>query len=166
MNISSRSRFIRRRRGPDAGGRPVRPGSRRALLDLCRLVGARGDALLPYPPSALLELLIGESDTSRHELDAQLDKATLLANVNPQTQLERMAMKGVFPTDPRDFIALGTWFVEPDGTVIIAATSADAAVAEAEAAGAVFFAGRRRDDAGRDIAGADRRDLGGPAAFL
>ena len=98
------------------------------------LVGARGDALLPFPPSALLQLLVEESDVSRHELDAQLDAVTPLRELSPQARVERMAMKGVFPTDPRDFIVLSCWRAEEDGSVAIFATSVDAAISSPSSA--------------------------------
>lgn len=86
--------------------------------------GARGDSILPFPAAAVHALLIGDP-SSRHELDPQLDKATEVEVLSPQCKVERIAMKGVFPTDPRDFATLSCWQVNEEGALTIIATSID-----------------------------------------
>lgn len=101
------------------------------------LVGARGDAVLPFPPSALLQFLVHDGDATRGELDPGLDFVRPLRELSGQARVERMAMKGVFPTDPRDFVVLSSWRADEAGGLAIFATSCDAAIATGDAGGAI-----------------------------
>ena len=84
-------------------------------------VGARGDSVLAFPVSALHDALL--DDALRFELDAQVDKIQLVAEVGVQGRVERMLFKPVFPTDPRDFCTFSAWRVDADGALYFAATS-------------------------------------------
>jgi hypothetical protein len=75
-------------------------------------LGARGDCILSYSARTLLSAL--EDPGVRGELDGQLDKVVLLDQLGPQAKLERMLFKSVFPTDPRDFVAVGGWRVRAE----------------------------------------------------
>ena len=86
-------------------------------------VGARGDSVLPFPLSALHDILLDEK--TRYELDAQLDKVFPIEMCGEQSKVDRLAFKGVFPTDPRDFCTFTTWRVMPDGVLVFSGTSVD-----------------------------------------
>ena len=87
------------------------------------LAGARGDTLLPYPVSTLFQHLVLDADKFRRDFDKQLDKFTILEELSPQHRIEHTQYKGVFPTDPRDFVIFTGWEATPDGGFLIYTTS-------------------------------------------
>lgn len=106
------------------------------------LAGARGDTILPYSVEVIFQQLVKDASTYRKDIDAQLDKVFILEELSPQHcievrkvlidlahvllmacvssyTLQRTAYKGVFPTDPRDFVVFSGWEATPEGGFMV-----------------------------------------------
>lgn len=79
------------------------------------LIGARGDTILPFSTSDVFQLLVHGGTGVRRDIDSQLDKTFLLAELSHQHRVERNLYKAVFPTSPRDFVIFTGWEATPDG---------------------------------------------------
>jgi hypothetical protein len=70
----------------------------------------------------IFDLLI--NDENIPIIDDMIDSVELLVRVDERTAVRRMKAKGVWPTDPRDFIVCTSWQALTDGSVVIVSRSA------------------------------------------
>jgi hypothetical protein len=79
----------------------------------------RGETLLPYSIPEIFNL-ISRADC-RRDLDTLIDTNQKLHWFSPQTGVERLTYKAIWPTDPRDFLNITHWRLVQDETLVMVA---------------------------------------------
>ena len=78
----------------------------------------------------LLQLLTDDSRIS--EFDDMFDFCQFVVRINENTSIRRMCFKAIWPTAPRDFVALTSWKENADGSLYIVSRSAPDDIREHE----------------------------------
>mmetsp|Transcript_25030 Transcript_25030/g.40615 ORF Transcript_25030/g.40615 Transcript_25030/m.40615 type:complete len:931 (-) Transcript_25030:270-3062(-) len=76
-----------------------------------------GRTAINAPGMAILDLLWDLG--TRHTVDSLFDKGTTIEQLGPQTRIDHMVFKPVWPTSARDFCTLNHWRILEDGTTIV-----------------------------------------------
>lgn len=87
------------------------------------LPSARGDGVIPFPLPHVVSVLTDL--TVKPEIDNQFHSGHRVAAIHEQSNIDYLRFKNVGFVSGRDFVNLGYWWVEPDGTFKVVATGVD-----------------------------------------
>jgi len=82
-----------------------------------KLIYVRGDAVLPFSLLSIFDLIVDSSRAG--ELNPQIISARKPRTFSPNTAVQHLKFKPMWPTAPRDMVNITHWRMLPDGRVVI-----------------------------------------------